>query len=98
MTKQWLVTVQDKPDTFRMELIDVSEIVKDAPFKVFSGAVESGGQVKLINLKIKQKTIHVKISMKAGRIRSASRCKRARLKELPMKLNVAQSDVSSKAC
>jgi len=42
----------DKPDTrFGMELIDVSEIVKDAPFKVFSGAVESGGQVKLINLK-----------------------------------------------
>lgn len=42
----------DKPDTrFAMELIDVSEVVKDAPFKVFSGAVETGGQVKLINLK-----------------------------------------------
>ena len=42
----------DKPDTrFDMELIDVSEVVKDAPFKVFSGAVESGGQVKLINVK-----------------------------------------------
>ena len=42
----------DKPDTrFGMELIDVSEVVKDAPFKVFSGAVESGGQVKLINVK-----------------------------------------------
>ncbi|MCZ2259438.1 aspartate--tRNA ligase [Sporosarcina sp. G11-34] len=42
----------DKPDTrFEMELIDVSEVVKDAPFKVFSGAVESGGQVKLINVK-----------------------------------------------
>ena len=42
----------DKPDTrFGMELIDVSEVVKDAPFKVFTGAIESGGQVKCINLK-----------------------------------------------
>ncbi|WP_064092467.1 aspartate--tRNA ligase [Rossellomorea aquimaris] len=42
----------DKPDTrFGMELIDVSEIVKDSGFKVFSGAVQSGGQVKLINVK-----------------------------------------------
>ena len=42
----------DKPDTrFEMELTDVSEVVKEAPFKVFSGAVESGGQVKLINVK-----------------------------------------------
>lgn len=42
----------DKPDTrFAMELIDVSEVVKDAPFKVFSGAIEAGGEVKLINLK-----------------------------------------------
>ncbi|MDS9471291.1 aspartate--tRNA ligase [Sporosarcina pasteurii] len=42
----------DKPDTrFAMELTDVSEVVKDAPFKVFSGAVASGGQVKLINVK-----------------------------------------------
>ncbi|MGN1400876.1 MAG: aspartate--tRNA ligase [Bacillus sp. (in: firmicutes)] len=42
----------DKPDTrFGMELIDVSEIVKDSSFKVFSGAVASGGQVKAINVK-----------------------------------------------
>ncbi|MFD1927333.1 aspartate--tRNA ligase [Sporosarcina siberiensis] len=42
----------DKPDTrFGMELIDVSDVVKEAPFKVFSGAVEAGGQVKLINVK-----------------------------------------------
>lgn len=42
----------DKPDTrFGMELIDVSEVVKDAPFKVFSGTVASGGQVKLLNVK-----------------------------------------------
>ncbi|MFS0689829.1 aspartate--tRNA ligase [Sporosarcina sp. 179-K 8C2 HS] len=42
----------DKPDTrFGMELQDVSEIVKDSSFKVFAGAVESGGQVKSINVK-----------------------------------------------
>ncbi len=42
----------DKPDTrFEMELIDVSEIVKDSGFKVFAGAVANGGQVKLINVK-----------------------------------------------
>lgn len=42
----------DKPDTrFAMELIDVSEIVKDTTFKVFTGAIEAGGQVKLINVK-----------------------------------------------
>ena len=42
----------DKPDTrFGMELIDVSEIVKDSGFKVFAGAVANGGQVKLINVK-----------------------------------------------
>ncbi|WRP05388.1 aspartate--tRNA ligase [Rossellomorea aquimaris] len=42
----------DKPDTrFGMELINVSEIVKESGFKVFAGAVASGGQVKLINVK-----------------------------------------------
>ncbi|OCA92447.1 aspartate--tRNA ligase [Pseudobacillus wudalianchiensis] len=42
----------DKPDTrFGMELVDVSEQVKGSGFKVFAGAVESGGQVKLINVK-----------------------------------------------
>ena len=42
----------DKPDTrFGMELTDVSEIVRDSSFKVFAGAVEAGGQVKLINVK-----------------------------------------------
>ncbi|MGE6751931.1 aspartate--tRNA ligase [Rossellomorea sp. NPDC071047] len=42
----------DKPDTrFGMELIDVSEIVKESGFKVFAGAVANGGQVKLINVK-----------------------------------------------
>lgn len=42
----------DKPDTrFEMELIDLSEIVKDSSFKVFASAVEAGGQVKAINVK-----------------------------------------------
>lgn len=39
----------DRPDTrFGLELVDVSEIVKDSDFKVFSGAVESGGIVKVL--------------------------------------------------
>lgn len=42
----------DKPDVrFGLELINVSELVKESAFKVFAGAVESGGQVKLINVK-----------------------------------------------
>jgi aspartyl-tRNA synthetase len=42
----------DKPDTrFEMELVDISEIVKDSGFKVFAGAVSSGGKVKGINVK-----------------------------------------------
>ncbi len=42
----------DKPDTrFGMELTDVSEIVKDTAFKVFTGALDAGGQVKLLNVK-----------------------------------------------
>lgn len=41
----------DKPDLrFGMELQDVSELVKDSDFKVFSGAVANGGQVKAIVL------------------------------------------------
>ncbi|MDY7021477.1 MAG: aspartate--tRNA ligase, partial [Cyanobacteriota bacterium] len=39
----------DKPDTrFGLELVDVSDIVKDCKFKVFSGAVKSGGIVKIL--------------------------------------------------
>jgi aspartyl-tRNA synthetase len=42
----------DKPDTrFGMELVDLSELVKESGFKVFSGAVLNGGQVKAINVK-----------------------------------------------
>ena len=41
----------DRPDTrYGMELNDVSEIVKDMGFKVFSGAVAAGGSVKCINV------------------------------------------------
>ncbi|RMD68055.1 MAG: aspartate--tRNA ligase [Cyanobacteria bacterium J149] len=39
----------DRPDTrFGLELVDVSEIVKDSGFKVFSGAIKSGGIVKVL--------------------------------------------------
>ncbi|MCY8933847.1 aspartate--tRNA ligase [Bacillus atrophaeus] len=42
----------DKPDTrFAMLLTDVSDIVKDTEFKVFSSAVANGGVVKAINVK-----------------------------------------------
>src|SRR5690625_2781137 len=41
----------DKPDTrFGMELIDVTDIVKDCEFKVFSGPANSGGKVALLNV------------------------------------------------
>lgn len=40
----------DKPDLrFGIELVDVSDFVKDCGFKVFSGAIESGGSVRGIN-------------------------------------------------
>ncbi|MEA5465773.1 aspartate--tRNA ligase [Leptothoe sp. PORK10 BA2] len=39
----------DKPDTrYGLELVEVSDIVQDSGFKVFSGAVQSGGQVKVL--------------------------------------------------
>ncbi len=42
----------DKPDTrFGLELIDISDIVKNCGFKVFSGPVASGGSVKCICVK-----------------------------------------------
>ncbi|MBM6619702.1 aspartate--tRNA ligase [Bacillus suaedaesalsae] len=42
----------DKPDTrFGMELMDVSDLVRESGFKVFSSAVENGGKVKAINVK-----------------------------------------------
>ena len=39
----------DRPDTrFGLELVNVSDIVKDSGFKVFSGAVKNGGLVKVL--------------------------------------------------
>ncbi|MEG5000819.1 aspartate--tRNA ligase [Microcoleus sp. B4-D4] len=39
----------DKPDTrFGMELVDVSDLMKDSGFKVFSGAIAAGGIVKTL--------------------------------------------------
>lgn len=39
----------DKPDTrFDLELINVSDLLKDSGFKVFSGAIASGGIVKVL--------------------------------------------------
>ena len=39
----------DKPDTrFGMEILDISETVKDCGFSVFSGAVANGGSVRAI--------------------------------------------------
>ena len=42
----------DKPDIrFGMELVDVTETVKDSEFVVFKGAIENGGTVRGINAK-----------------------------------------------
>jgi aspartyl-tRNA synthetase len=42
----------DKPDLrFGLELINVSDLVKDCGFKVFSNAVKNGGSVRAINAK-----------------------------------------------
>ncbi|TMW73960.1 aspartate--tRNA ligase [Alteribacter natronophilus] len=42
----------DKPDTrYGMELVDVSEVVKDSGFKVFASTVQKGGVVKGICVK-----------------------------------------------
>ncbi|NEQ99196.1 MAG: aspartate--tRNA ligase [Cyanothece sp. SIO2G6] len=39
----------DRPDTrYGLELVDVSDVVQDSKFKVFSGAVKSGGIVKIL--------------------------------------------------
>ncbi|WP_058307288.1 aspartate--tRNA ligase [Gracilibacillus massiliensis] len=42
----------DKPDVrFEMELVNLSEVVKESGFKVFRQAVENGGKVSGLNLK-----------------------------------------------
>src|SRR5690606_3593346 len=41
----------DKPDTrFGLELIHVTDVVANSSFKVFQGAVQSGGKVALLNV------------------------------------------------
>ncbi|MEL6813649.1 MAG: aspartate--tRNA ligase [Cyanobacteria bacterium J06598_3] len=67
----------DKPDTrYGMELVNVSDIVADSGFKVFSGAVKNGGQVKVLpipggndaisNVRIKPKGDLFKVATDAG--------------------------------
>ncbi|MHA6252151.1 aspartate--tRNA ligase [Oceanobacillus sp. CAU 1775] len=42
----------DKPDTrFDLELINASEVFAKSDFKVFKGAIENGGSVRLLNVK-----------------------------------------------
>ncbi|MDA8353418.1 MAG: aspartate--tRNA ligase [Firmicutes bacterium] len=42
----------DKPDLrFDMELVDLTETLRESSFKVFSSAIAKGGQVKAINVK-----------------------------------------------
>ena len=42
----------DKPDLrFGMELINVTDVVKDSSFVVFSGAIAAGGSVRALNVK-----------------------------------------------
>jgi aspartyl-tRNA synthetase len=42
----------DKPDIrFELELVNISDIVEDSGFKVFSDAVKKGGSVRIINAK-----------------------------------------------
>ena len=42
----------DKPDTrFGMELVDLTDAVKDSGFSVFANAVKAGGSVRCINVK-----------------------------------------------
>ena len=52
----------DKPDTrFGMELINVTDVVKDCGFGVFSGAVANGGTVRGLNAKVQGEMARKKI-------------------------------------
>lgn len=54
----------DKPDTrFGMELIHVTEVLRDSSFKVFHQAIEAGGIVSLLNVKGRPLTSPEKISI-----------------------------------
>ncbi len=67
----------DKPDTrYGLELVEVSDLVADSGFKVFSGAVQAGGMVKVLpipggneaisNVRIKPGGDLFKIATEAG--------------------------------
>jgi aspartyl-tRNA synthetase len=64
----------DKPDTrFGLELVDVSDLVKDSGFKVFSSAVASGGRVKVLPIPGGNETIsNVQIKPGGDLFREAS--------------------------
>ncbi|BAU67298.1 aspartyl-tRNA synthetase [Stanieria sp. NIES-3757] len=64
----------DRPDTrFDLELVDVSEIVQDSGFKVFSGAVASGGKVKVLPIPNGNETIsNVRIKPKGDLFEEAA--------------------------
>jgi aspartyl-tRNA synthetase len=52
----------DRPDTrYGLELVDVSDIVQESGFKVFSGAVKSGGRVKILPVPNGDKISNVRI-------------------------------------
>jgi len=57
----------DKPDLrFGMELCDLSSVLKDTEFRVFSGALAAGGSVRGINLKGKAESLSRKEIDKLG--------------------------------
>ncbi|HBE20973.1 MAG TPA: aspartate--tRNA ligase [Cyanobacteria bacterium UBA11149] len=67
----------DKPDTrYGLELVDVSELLKDSGFKVFASAIASGGMVKVLpipggneaisNVRIKPGGDLFKVAQEAG--------------------------------
>lgn len=48
----------DRPDTrFGLELVDVSDILKDSGFKVFNSAIASGGSVKVLPIPLGNEAI-----------------------------------------
>ena len=52
----------DKPDMrFDMEIVDLGEIVRGTSFKVFAQVLESGGQVRALNIKNSADTLSRKI-------------------------------------
>ncbi|MGK7928685.1 MAG: aspartate--tRNA ligase [Spirulina sp.] len=52
----------DRPDTrFGLELVEVSQLLKDSGFKVFSGAVKKGGIIKVLPIPEGDKISNVRI-------------------------------------